>query len=362
MTGPPTRQASAGPGAAQWGVDGRPPHVLLVDTSLSGLTEPSRVWDEVIDYRAVKHVPRWLRRLEQVSRLDFSLARTALDDAARFDLLVAGSEKVGIPLALMSSPRPIICIVHQIASPAKRALLKSLNVPSRWIRVGYQCSADRELLSSYYGVPAERLVKFKAAPLETFSPGSPADGECVLSVGAAQRDYDTLFGALQGLPGVSTRVYASSRFLDPYRRRMPKDLNAWAELRDHADHASMPRVYATARLVVLPMRDTYQYSAGTTVALEAHAAGKAIVATDLPGMRDCVVDGVSGILVPVGDSMAMREAIARLWNDPRLAAEMGMAGRAHVEKEFNPLVVDAQIRQAYAEACEEFRGHPQSHH
>jgi glycosyltransferase involved in cell wall biosynthesis len=101
--------------------------------------------------------------------------------------------------------------------------------------------------------------------------------------------------------------------------------------------------------------DTYQYSAGTTVALEAHAAGKAIVATNTPGMRDFVVDGVTGFLVPPGDAIAMRDAIAKLWNDPHLAAAMGLAGRAHVEREFNPAVVDARIRQAYADAAEEYR-------
>jgi glycosyltransferase involved in cell wall biosynthesis len=333
----------------------RAPHVLLVDTSLAGRTEPGRVWDEVIDYAAVDDVPRWLRSSEQASRLDFSLARRAIAVAGRFDLLVAGSEKVGIPLALSRPSRPVVCVVHQIASPGKRALLKWLDVPSRWVRVGYQCSADRDLLASYYRVPPSRLVKFKSAPLESFLPGRPADGRYVLSIGTSKRDYDTLLAALEELPDVSTRVYASSRFGDAYRGRMPKAVSSRIEIRDHVDSASVPQVYEAARFVVLPIENTCQHSAGMTAALEAHAAGKAVVATATPGMRDCVIDGVTGLLVPVGDVGAMRAAIARLWSDPRLAAEMGMAGRAHVEQAFNPLVIDAGIRQAYVEACEEFR-------
>jgi glycosyltransferase involved in cell wall biosynthesis len=313
------------------------------------------VWDDVIDYAAVTPVARWLRWGERISRLDFSLARRALQETHRVDLFVAGSEKVGIPLALMKPARPVICVVHQIASPLKRTFLKRLNLPARWIRVGYQCDADRDLLASYYGVPERRLVKFKAAPLETFRPGPRADGRCVLSVGTSKRDYHTLFDALQGLPGVLTHVYASSRYLDPYRGNLSGSPNPRIELKDHVDSALMPKVYESARLVVLPVQDTYQYSAGTTVALEAHAGGKAIVATRTPGMRDFVIDGVTGFLVPVGDAVAMREAIAKLWNDPRLAAEMGLAGRAHVEKEFNPAVVDARIRQTYIEACDEYR-------
>jgi len=120
-------------------------------------------------------------------------------------------------------------------------------------------------------------------------------------------------------------------------------------------YSAMPDVYAAARFVMLPVEKTWQYSAGTTVALEAHAAGKAIVAASAPGMRDFVIDGVTGFLVPVGDSTAMRKALARPWHDPRLAADMGRAGPAHVEHAFNPAIVDATIRQAYVDACDEYR-------
>jgi glycosyltransferase involved in cell wall biosynthesis len=353
-------ERQVGSGSTPVGSDGvdsgcRAPRVLLVDTSLAGRTQPSHVWDEVIDYAAIVESSRWLRFSEQLSRLDFSLARRALREQRQFDVLVAGSEKVGIPLALMFPSRPLFCIVHQIASPAKRALLKTLRIPARWIRVGYQCSADREVLETYYGVPADRLIQFKAAPLEMFRPGSRVDGECVLSVGTSKRDYRTLFTALDGLPGVVTHLYASSRFLDPYHGAMPQSSAPRIELKAHVDNVAMPGIYESARFVVLPIMDTYQYSAGTTVALEAHAAGKAIVATNTPGMRDFVVNGVTGFLVPVGDAIAMKDAITRLWNDPRRAADMGLAGRAHVESAFNPAMVDARIRQAYVEACEEYR-------
>jgi glycosyltransferase involved in cell wall biosynthesis len=329
--------------------------VLLVDSSLAGHAPPCRVWDDVIDYHRLANVPRWLRSCERMSRLDTSLAWKARRIAPQFDLLVAGSEKVGIPLACMPLPRPVLCVVHQIASPQKRRLLKWLDIPARWTRVGYQCNADRDLLASYYGVQPSRLVKFKAAPLQTFRPGPRSNGVYVLSVGTSKRDYRTLLAAVQELPGVVSHVYASSRYLDPYRGRMPASSNRSVVIKEPVASASMPGVYEAARFVVLAIENSYQYSAGATVALEAHAAGKAIVATKTPGMPDYVVDGVTGLLVPARDVAAMREAIARLWHDPRLAAEMGMAGRAHVEKEFNPEVVDEHIRQAYLEACEEYR-------
>jgi glycosyltransferase involved in cell wall biosynthesis len=47
---------------------------------------------------------------------------------------------------------------------------------------------------------------------------------------------------------------------------------------------------------------------------------------------DVIQDGVTGILVPVGDKAALRDATLALYNDPERASAMGRAGRAYVEK------------------------------
>ena len=48
-------------------------------------------------------------------------------------------------------------------------------------------------------------------------------------------------------------------------------------------------------------------------ALEAHAAGKPVVAAWATGVVDSVIDGVTGILVPVGDARALAEALSWFW-------------------------------------------------
>jgi len=68
--------------------------------------------------------------------------------------------------------------------------------------------------------------------------------------------------------------------------------------------------------------------------LEAMAAGLAIVATDVPGHRDVVVRGETGILVPAEDSGALAEAIASLAVDPARRRKMGEAGRQRVLEHF----------------------------
>jgi glycosyltransferase involved in cell wall biosynthesis len=60
-----------------------------------------------------------------------------------------------------------------------------------------------------------------------------------------------------------------------------------------------------------------------------------VVVTDTPGMRDYVTDRLNGLLVPLGDSSAMADAIADVIRDPDLATGLAQAGRARVEAVFN---------------------------
>ncbi|OLC54089.1 MAG: hypothetical protein AUH92_04730 [Acidobacteria bacterium 13_1_40CM_4_69_4] len=62
--------------------------------------------------------------------------------------------------------------------------------------------------------------------------------------------------------------------------------------------------------------------------VEAMASGLPIVATAVGGMPEVLEEGRAGLLVPPGDPQAIAEAIGRLMDDPRLAAELGRRARA----------------------------------
>jgi glycosyltransferase involved in cell wall biosynthesis len=97
----------------------------------------------------------------------------------------------------------------------------------------------------------------------------------------------------------------------------------------------MPEVIASANLVVLP-----SYREGLPkVLLEAAAGGRAVVTTDVPGCRDAIELGVSGLLVPVRDSESLALAIEQLLANPKERMAMGLAGRELAEKEFDILTV-----------------------
>ncbi len=64
------------------------------------------------------------------------------------------------------------------------------------------------------------------------------------------------------------------------------------------------------------------------VNLEAMAAGKPVVATNVGGVGEIVDDGVTGILVPAGDASALANALERVLTTPDLANALGDAGKA----------------------------------
>jgi len=69
--------------------------------------------------------------------------------------------------------------------------------------------------------------------------------------------------------------------------------------------------------------------------LEYMAAARPVVATDVGGAREAVVDGQTGYLVRSDDDDAMAQRITELLNQPDLAREMGKRGRQIVEQKFS---------------------------
>ncbi len=78
--------------------------------------------------------------------------------------------------------------------------------------------------------------------------------------------------------------------------------------------------------------------------LEAAACGTPTVASDAPGLRDSVVDGVTGLLVPHGDVDALADALERLVGDAALRRRMGREARAFAAEFTWDRSADATLR------------------
>lgn len=319
------------------------PRVLRVETGIVPETLVAGHWAGLLDYRVYDGLPRPLRAFEQRLRMDWYLAIQARRVAAQYDVIWAGSEKVAIPLSLMGTPRPMIVVAHHPESVVRSELVRRLGLARRWAGVGYTSFASRDFLNAVYGVPKERLFQAIAVDLARFRPRVSTAGGPILSLGVAKRDYPTLVGALRTLPGYQTDILVSSRYGDKYMGEVGQSLPPRVRLLDRVPNADLPNRYQQSRFVVIPLEQSTQSAAGASVALEAAASGKAVVATRTAGMPSFVIHDETGILVSPGDVTALGSAIQRLHEDPALAARMGAAGRKYVEMAFDPAIVISKV-------------------
>lgn len=103
------------------------------------------------------------------------------------------------------------------------------------------------------------------------------------------------------------------------------------------------RVIAQCNCLVHP---TY-HEGMSNVCMEAAAAGRSIIASDIPGCRETFDEGISGYGFKVKDADALYAVLEKFIQMPREAqAEMGRRGRLKMEKEFNrQIVVDAYLEE-----------------
>ena len=103
----------------------------------------------------------------------------------------------------------------------------------------------------------------------------------------------------------------------------------------------IPTLYSRSHIICLP-----SYREGLPKALmEAAAASRAVVTTDVPGCRDAIIPNITGLLVPVRDSEALANAIQDLIKNPEKRKSMGKAGRELAKKEFAiENIIDAHLK------------------
>jgi glycosyltransferase involved in cell wall biosynthesis len=114
----------------------------------------------------------------------------------------------------------------------------------------------------------------------------------------------------------------------PLRDELQRQVSA-LKLEEHVSfvgavpHSCIDAWFMRATVVVLPSL----WEGLPNTILEAMAYARPIVATDIPGTRDLIENGVNGRLVPPKEPVALVQAIGNLLSDPELCQKMGEAGR-----------------------------------
>lgn len=205
--------------------------------------------------------------------------------------------------------------------------------------------------------PGERVTILGGAGIDTDAfPAEPPpanDPPVAAFVGRMIRSkgLDTLIGAQRQLKAravpLSIDLYGNSDIDNPdaippseIERWQAEGLVAW-----HGHVSDIRAVWRASDIAVLPAltREGMPRSV-----LEAAAAARPLVVTDVPGCRHFVRDAVEGLVVPPGDCAALAEALARLAGDGALRQRFGAAARQRVLAGFTIHDVQSAIHQSYA--------------
>ncbi|WP_052669737.1 glycosyltransferase family 4 protein [Nitriliruptor alkaliphilus] len=127
---------------------------------------------------------------------------------------------------------------------------------------------------------------------------------------------------------------------------LPAGLRSDVRFLGRVDHDDLPRYYASCDLAIQPSLGGESFG---IVLLEAMAAGKPLVASDIPGYRTVASDGRQGRLVAPNDPAALATAIGALLDNPALRTAMADDGRRTVA-EYDWSRVAARVADVYREA------------
>jgi glycosyltransferase involved in cell wall biosynthesis len=205
-------------------------------------------------------------------------------------------------------------------------------------------AVERRLLDA--GVPAQRVsVIWSAIDPEALVPCAPRelvrghfgvanDTPCLLVAAnlVRRKGVDVLISAMAEVaPLVRCELWVAGDGAE----RVPLEAAAAGygiaeQVRFLGRRMDVPDLLEACDVFVLPSR---QEGLGVA-ALEAMARARPVVASAVGGLAELVEHGVTGLLVPPGDSAALASALAELIEDPERARRMGAAGQARVAKGF----------------------------
>jgi len=304
------------------------------------------------------------RRMLHRAPLDFSLALTRDPSALltpRPDVVHAQGGPGGV-LLLRSLPVPLVYTAHHTyvqAYPSRTSPQRALAPLER------RAYAHAGMVLAVSPSTADAVRRMGIARIEVVPPGVDvahlgARGES-LREPALLLFVGRLEPAKQPLHAVAVmRRLAAERMgvrgivagrgsLDAQVRAAASESGGAVQVLGAVSDDELRDLYARAAVLLAPSR----YEGLGLVALEAAAAGAAVVAYDVTGLRDAVA--AAGVLVPAGDVDAMAAAARRLL-DPAQRSDLAARGRAWVAEHHSWEACATQVEAAYQAVAEQGAG------
>jgi glycosyltransferase involved in cell wall biosynthesis len=133
----------------------------------------------------------------------------------------------------------------------------------------------------------------------------------------------------------------------PLRKRLEdqaKNLNIHPAVIFTGARKDIPEILTLMDVFVLPSHT--REGLGLAI-IEAMAAERPVVATDIGGIPEAINDSETGLLVPPGDPEGLAKAIIELLQNPKKAKEMGEKGRTRVKEKFTTKKMLSEIEHVY---------------
>jgi glycosyltransferase involved in cell wall biosynthesis len=211
---------------------------------------------------------------------------------------------------------------HPLAGPAKTAFKRlEYSLADRVIAVS---PSSKAFLVERYGDRWARIdvvingIEHAATCALPRAPGFPVRGVCVGNV-SYQKGFDLLVDASELMEDPPWRVSVLGE--GPSREELSRRAAKRGVIEFRGWSSDVAGALAAAEFACMPSR----WESAPYAALEAMNAGRPLVAFDVDGVRDYLVDGVTGILVPPNDVQALSAALQRIATDDALRIELGRA-------------------------------------
>ncbi len=199
-------------------------------------------------------------------------------------------------------------------------------------------------------VPAERIYIIPNGVIIPEKIAAAEQNTSFLFVGnfsqtAAHKGFDILLHAWHGVvreEPAACMVLAGGGDASPWQK-LAHQLGIEKTLTFAGYRTDLEEYYLRAACLVLPSRK----EGISNALLEAQGYGLPAIVSDIPGNREVVVDGVTGCIVPVGDSGCLSEAMLKIYRSPLLRKKYGKAARDRVEKNFSMDCVALKVNRLY---------------
>jgi phosphatidyl-myo-inositol alpha-mannosyltransferase len=250
---------------------------------------------------------------------------------------------------------PVVATFHAYADRARVVTLAAPLLRRVWRRLAVRIAvsnAAAEFASRHFSGPV-RIVP-NGVDVELFAAATPATlpaGRRLLFVNrleprkgfdVAVRAFGMLAPEVPDLRMVVVGEGAEQRTIE----QLPPSIRSRVLMLGRVPHAALAPYHAAVDLFVAPAVGGESFG---IVLVEAMAAGLPVIASDIPGYREVVRDGIEGILIPPRDPPALAAAVRRLLDRPEEMARLGEAGRRRAER-YSWTAVTREIEAAYQDA------------